>query len=360
MKNILLISNMYPSKKQPSYGIFVKNFEEAMAGRSLAIVSKVVIQGRGSSVLHKTYKYARFFFSVLCKGLYLKYDILYVHYINHTALPVFLLSLLKPRAKLILNSHGGDVVHQSTFARLIFPLARLNIKKASLIVAPSSYFKEIIQKTFNHYKNNIFISPSGGVNLKLFYPIAQERKSDFIQLGFVGRIDSGKGWEIYLKAVSLLVHELGFNVTAHVIGGGSQKDAFDDMIKLLNISCSIVYHGRVPQNKLVEYYNMFDVFIFPSAQESLGLVGIEAMACGIPVIGSNIGGISSYLENGKHGFLFENQNANDLAHKIIIYQGLSLDLKSQMKSNVLNKAKEFDCLKVADDLTNIIVNMKHD
>jgi glycosyltransferase involved in cell wall biosynthesis len=359
MKKILLVSNMYPSGTHPSYGVFVKNFEDSIQNKGISIVAKAVIKGRGKNLPAKILKYMAFFKDVLYLGLSEKYDIVYVHYINHTALPVYLLSLLKPKCKLVFNAHGGDIVHETAFAKLIFPLAKLNIRKSSLVVVPSYYFQEVLKETHKNLRLNIFISPSGGINLDLFYPIQSLKDNNTLNVGYVGRLDEGKGWEILLEAVAVLKYKYNLNITAHFIGDGGQKEQFLKRIEELGINDSIRYYGQKPQSELVQYFNKFDVFVFPSYRlgESLGLVGLEAMACGVPVIGANIGGIATYLVDGYQGYLFQEKDVDDLTEKILKFSRLDKNTIDKFKTNAIETANKYENKLVANQMIKCLESL---
>ena len=85
-----------------------------------------------------------------------------------------------------------------------------------------------------------------------------------------------------------------------------------------------------------------DLFVFPTQlEESLGLVGLEAMACGVPVIGSCIGGLTDYIEEGTNGFFFEPGNVQSLVDSILKYIECDDLMKCQLKKNAIDTAQSF-------------------
>ena len=101
-----------------------------------------------------------------------------------------------------------------------------------------------------------------------------------------------------------------------------------------------------------EFYKSVDLFIFPSENksESLGLVGLEAMAASTPVIGSNIGGIATYINDGENGFLFEPKNSMELANNIIKYMDSSAKEKNFMMNMAYKTALNYESSKVLTTL----------
>lgn len=357
MKRVLLISNMYPSSENPVYGIFVKNIEEQLRENGFDFSNKAVISGRGKNKFSKIVKYIIFFKDVITLIKQDNYDLIYVHYIYHSLMPLLLVKryIQKP---LVLNAHGSDVNIKNKIGRFIQKLLAHIIKEANLIVVPSSYFKTVIHDKFQVNKDKIFVSPSGGIDTTLFKPSnVNKRDSQFI-IGYVSRIDEGKGWDTLLKSSRLLLNENINNFKILMIGGGSQELQLKKMINELQLEDYVEVIGPVPQKYLANYYNKMDVFIFPSRlPESLGLVGIEAMACSVPVIGSDIGGLKEYIKSGYNGELFTPDDSIDLFEKIKKYMFQNTLNKKQYKLNAASTAKEYDLLIVSNRMKNKLMQM---
>lgn len=114
------------------------------------------------------------------------------------------------------------------------------------------------------------------------------------------------------------------------VGYGGQTELLNKKIKEFNLSDCCCYLGPKTHQELNELYNQSDVMIFPTMlYESLGLVGIEAMACGCPVIGSNIGCLPEYIKDGITGFLFESGNSHELAERITYFINLLMNNEIQ-------------------------------
>jgi len=346
---VLLISNMYPASDDPSYGVFVKNFESEMIVKGIKF-TKAVIKGKGKGLFDKIKKYMLFIYDVyasMCKG---DVDLIYVHYISHSLVPLLPIMpfMKKP---LVINVHGSDLLSKKLFSRLILTLNYFSIKKSSMVVVPSNYFKDIIYRKYNH--SNIVVSPSGGIDLSVFHQFKQNR-SDFkgLYLGYVSRIEEQKGWMVFLRSLVIL-KELAPNLIfkADMVGGGSQEILLRSTVSELGLESNVNYLGAKSQNELAELFNKFDVFVFPTMfNESLGLVGIESMACGTVVIGSRIGGLTTYIEHGVNGYLFEPGNAQELASTYLKYNALNAQNKIIMESKALETAQIYKKEIVGEEL----------
>lgn len=138
---------------------------------------------------------------------------------------------------------------------------------------------------------------------------------------FVGRLIDLKGIVYLINAMPAIVQR--FPATkAFIIGSGPMKDALVGLTENLALQKNVVFINQMAQEDLVPFYSMADVFVLPSIvnesgeTEGLGVVLLEAMACGLPVIGSNVGGIPDIISHGETGLLARQKDAQDLSNQI--------------------------------------------
>lgn len=358
---MLLISNMYPSSKYPNYGVFVKNFEEHIAEENID-VEKIVLR-KTTYISIKIIKYIIFYLKIFFKCIKNEYNIIYIHYASHSAIPIILANKFK-KLKIYVNVHGTDVLpinsKQEKFQKYVSKLLEIS----SCIIVPSNYYKKIVENKYLLNKE-IFISPSGGISQDKFYYIDNKIKlknelniNNNLQMitGYIGRIDPKKGWDIYIDAINKLQKEGKFeNKLAIIVGSGSCIDDMKDRISKYNLNKYILHYDFLPQDKLVTIYNVIDVLCFPSYSESLGLVGLEAMACGVPVIASDIEALTEYVEEGVTGYLFECGNVESLAYCLEKFESLySMDMKNILKENCIQKSYVYNDKKVKKDLIEFL------
>lgn len=337
---------MYPSLINKTYGVFVKNFVEQMIAIGFE-VTPMVINGRGRTMFEKLCKYLVFLYqatTALNKG---KYDLIYVHYIGHSLIP-FLFLKNGPSCSLVVNAHGGDVFTTTRLGRLIQKLVSPVIRKADLVVVPSAYFSEVVSHKFSISANRIFVSPSGGVDGQLFQPETTISKSSLFTVGYVSRIDEGKGWDVLLLAIDRLLKAGVSNFQVLMVGGGAQVQQLRAMLKSLNLGEYVCYVGPVSYQELPHYYRQMDVFVFPTTRlaESLGLVGLEALACGVPVLGSDIGGLPSYIKADYNGKIFPPRDSEQLAQYLKEMMLLDPVELNSLKHNAIESAKPYDSILV--------------
>lgn len=356
---VFLVSNMYPSKKNPGSGIFVKNFVTNFKDKDFEIVGKAVIKGISYNKIIQTLNYINLYLKIFLKGIFIKFDFIYVHNISHSTLGVFIIALLKNKT-VVFNVHGTDFKSQNFINRTSRLIVDIMIKKnlVKAFIVPSDYFKKMVQERFKIEEKLVIVSPSGGIDLKIFNSSKKNDTelnfydSEFYTLGYVSRIEENKGWKLFLNLVKKL-NDSNIKCKGLIAGKGSDEEELNKQILKLNLTENIVYYGIVNPHKLANLYNCIDVFIFPTLyEESLGLVGIEAMACGTIVIGSNNEGIKSYIQDGRNGFLFETGNFEDLFRCTLDFYKLSDNKKNEMYKNAIQTAKSYDKDKVKTELLN--------
>ena len=174
-----------------------------------------------------------------------------------------------------------------------------------------------------------------GVDLSLFRPVSQDEARRLLGLPagrrvvlFVGRIEPLKGIDTLLRAMALLAadgaskqEDLSVIIVGGAPGAGaaqvrSELDRLQRLQAELGIDHLVTFMGAQNQDTLVYYYSAADVTVVPSHYESFGMVALEAMACGTPVIASKVGGLAFTVQDGQTGFLVPDRDPELLAAKI--------------------------------------------
>lgn len=356
---------MYPTDTFPGYGSFVKNVCDELSKYGILIKYKSIIKGKTTSKYKKFIKYLCFYKSILI-NYGKKYDFIYVHFPNQ-ATPILKLLLKFCHKKLIINFHGEDLLYsQSSFGNTLGKMTeQLCIKFADGIIVPSEYFKSlVIQRNLISDSNRIIVSPSGGINSSIFFPDPQKNYNrSEIHIGYVGRMEPDKGIIEFIDTCKKL-GELNIYFKATAIGYGSVYNQVKKDIVDSGLSKKVTLISGLPQKELGDYYRKFDLFIFSSSRkaESLGLTGIEAMACGVPVIGGNVGGIASYVKNDINGWITPIHDVDAIVSTIKRYIDLSIDKKKELHDNCIKTGRYYYsdavCKRLASDIRKIINEYK--
>jgi len=217
-----------------------------------------------------------------------------------------------------------------------------------------------------HSKSNKVCTIPPGVDLELFRPL--DRMNSRLSLGmgvdekivlFVGRIDPIKGIDTLLDATEVLARQP--EPPTFVIIGGDLDETSLPVGPLADVAQSVTergiascfkFLGSQPQNQLPFYYAAADVVAIPSLYESFGLVAVEAMACGTPVVASRSGGLRFTVEDGLNGFLVPVGDSQRLARSLGKVLG-DEPLQRRLSIGAMNSAQRFAWPSVASQILRV-------
>ncbi len=193
------------------------------------------------------------------------------------------------------------------------------------IIASTDREKEYLVLHYGAVPERIGVVPCG-VNLEQFKPV--DKKAARQQLGFsddklilfVGRIEPLKGVEQLLKAMSYLQDIQGLRLV--IIGGDeNSQHEIEQLRKLsrdLHIQDSVTYLGLIKHERLPYFYSAADACVVPSYYESFGLVALESLACGTPVVATDVGDLKHVIRQGETGYVVIDNTPQYLANKIAL------------------------------------------
>lgn len=249
-----------------------------------------------------------------------KIDIIHAHWI----IPQAFLSVLykkifrKKDLKIICTVHGGDIFGlKSIFARWFL---KFSLKNCDFCTVNSQATRKEVLKIFPI--ENIKIVPMG-IDLQKF---SSKEDSDEIKrryniqgsfLLFVGSLRKEKGIKYLIQAMVKVLKRFS-NSKLLIIGNGQYREDLEVLTRQLNLEKNIIFAGNIVNSELPKFYSAADITILPSAKyEGFGLVLIEALGVGTPVIGTNIGGIPDIIKNEITGLLVKPKDYLSLSNTII-------------------------------------------
>lgn len=258
-------------------------------------------------------------------------------------------ALVRNRYPVLLTVHGTatrDTEYLSGFIFILFKLVhkpneRYVVSKIPNIIIVAPQVKDIIDgMTFS----KIHVIPNG-IEFEDIQNI-QPKSIKHPSILYVGGLRKIKGIDILLKAIPIIKEKVP-TVHVYIAGSGLQENELKNIVKELNMEENVEFLGFISERDKYAYYKSTDVCVFPSRQDYGPIVLPEAMACGKPIVASNVGGIPFMVENGKTGLLFESENVEDLAEKIVT---LLKDekLRRKMGEAGKEKVKEFTWDKIAE------------
>jgi glycosyltransferase involved in cell wall biosynthesis len=348
---VLMISHMYPSKFNKVAGIFVHEQVKVLVKEGVEIQVIAPIPWTPFPVKYLKNKWRRYsefpssekwediiiyhprylefqktlFFassgSRLFKGIqglvgkiykYFKFDIIH----SHVALPDGYAGMkLSQRYKkpLIVTIHGQDI-QQTIFKN---KKCKENIEKvinfSKKTITVSNKLKNISEKQLKINSNKI-VSISNGISLNDIFmnesKIFQKYKRKIVILS-VSNLIGIKGIDLNLRAIASLKKKYS-NIIYLIIGEGERKKSLEKLVKDLDLQDNVKFLRELSHHKVMEYMSICDIFSLPSWNEAFGVVYIEAIAHGKPVIGCRGQGIEDFVKHGKTGILVKPQDVDDL------------------------------------------------
>lgn len=238
-----------------------------------------------------------------------------------------------------------ELYHPLIRMRLLY-LLRRGIKNATAILCYTEYLRNKVINEFNFAPERVLlyqpavadeIKPIDDINkLKNFL---NEAGIDFPYILFIGTLTKRKNIVGLIEAYAKLVHEEKIEQKLVLLGEqGYGFDEITDTAEKLNVSDRIRVLGRYPHSELPYFYQGADVFVFPTFSEGFGLPPLEAMACGTPVVASNVTSVPEVV--GDAALLFDPNKTDEIAeaiHKCIS----DADLRQDLINKGFSRAGEF-------------------
>jgi glycosyltransferase involved in cell wall biosynthesis len=241
-------------------------------------------------------------------------------------------------------------------------LADKLLSKSDAIIVLSKYNIEQ-SKILRKYADKIKIIPNG-INLEEFdISYSKEKCRDILNIPkdkkvilFVGSLTPIKAPHILIGAMKLIVEEIP-NSHLLIIGDGQMQKKLKQQSRLLGIDNYVSFVGWVNDGiKKVLYYKASDVFVLPSISECFAIVLLEASACNLPLVVSNIESLKAIVKEGYNGLFTETGNIKDLAEKIV-YLLENEDIMMKFGKNSKIKVKEFSLERMVKETEKVYLEL---
>ncbi|API87070.1 glycosyltransferase [Francisella uliginis] len=206
--------------------------------------------------------------------------------------------------------------HSSAFQREKFSqkqlcLINMVFKYSSKNVAVSSSLANYLSKSFN--SNFIYIPNS--VNQMFFEKLNNDRNSNFFDFLSLAGLNLNKGFDILIDAFCKVFQNID-NVRLIIGGDGVERNSLEELSKDLKVSDRVVFLGKLSRKETLSIMQNSDAFVLASRYETFGVVFVEALACGLPIIATKCGGPESIV-NEDVGYLVEKNNIDELASAML-------------------------------------------
>lgn len=242
------------------------------------------------------------------------------------------------------------------------------LRAADVIVAATLAEQAQLQWLYKADLRKVVIIPPG-VDACHFYPIPSDEAKDYVGIPredrmvlFVGRIEPLKGVDTLIKAMSCLrVKEFERPAYLAIVGGDPNVPPEEMSVEMARLQSlchdlcmdrMVVFLGKRGQDTLPYYYSAAEVLVMPSHYESFGMVALEAMACGTPVVASQVGGLAFLVQDGVTGFHVPDQDEEALCDRLTRLLGNS-SLRSQMGQAAADYARKYSWHQIASQVVEV-------
>ncbi|MEL7664291.1 MAG: glycosyltransferase family 4 protein [Methanosarcina mazei] len=240
------------------------------------------------------------------------------------------------------------LVNPLFYYRYLLEICRFYIKKPIKYIVVSKRLKQEIMDIYKIPSKDIVIIPNG-VDLERFNPEKAFYLRDKVRYEYNIPLDSNLllfvAHNFWLKGLTFVIKALEnlTNCYLLVVGSGIKKP-FESLANELGIKSRVIFTGSV--HDVSRFYVASDIFVYPSSYDVFSLVCMEALASGLPVLSTRVGGVEDYLIEGKSGY-FITQDPEDIAKKVNLILS-DRNLINEFRENARKTAEKFDWNKIAD------------
>lgn len=244
-------------------------------------------------------------------------------------------------------------------------------RDADMVITPSENEKNYVQYLYNGDSSNIHVV-SPGVDTSLFFPMDKNQSKlavnadlDHKMILFVGRIDPVKGLDVLMYAMRILFGKNpDLKACLWIVGGDVSQEPelwskelqkLEQLRKLLDLHTTVKFVGQQHQHDLPKYYNAADLVVMPSHYESFGMTALEAMACGTPVLTTNVTGVSELLDETCQKHITTANNPLLMANAI---KNIVDHHHGKEDEEVFEIVKQYDWHHVAEKITQIYEGLR--
>ena len=277
-----------------------------------------------------------------------KPDLVHAHYATSYGL-IGALSGFHPYIISVWGSDVYDFPFRSIFHRI---LLKHNLSKADIILSTSNVMAGQVGK-FSSKK--ILVTPFG-IDLNKFHKNHNEKhhKKNELIIGTIKTLHEIYGIEYLIRAFKIVTERIpDKNLKLIIVGDGPLRSKLKKLSEELKINHLTLFAGKIPQDKVPEYLNIFDIYVALSLQESFGVAIIEAGACELPTVVSNVQGLTEVVEDGKTGYAVPPRDylkAADAIEKLVLNENVRNEFGKNARKKI---AEQYNWEKNVDLMNSI-------
>jgi glycosyltransferase involved in cell wall biosynthesis len=321
--SICIITSWFPNQKQPVFGTFIYLFAKSLAKFGVKVSCIVPLVGEEEKVTSKDsitiyrIKGKFFLFSMMRLINQIKPDVIHVQAPDFFSSSSIVIAKLK-NIPIISTVHRGELVAPEKLMRLVRKFAFPQFKQ---IIAVSEFSKSLalnagadvnkVAIIYNSCDEDLF-SQRDKLMARQKLGLPPNKKI----ILYVGNLVAIKGVYTLVESCRIL-HSWTDDFFVLIVGDGIERTKLESLVTSYGLGENIKFLGYLKPSNLPPYYNMADIFVLPSFVEGHSVALLEAMASGLPVVASRVGGNKETVEDEKNGFLFEVGDHAVLAEKLI-------------------------------------------
>lgn len=252
---------------------------------------------------------------LIIESLIQKYNLSLVHYQGG---PGGLFLFHKPSVPVIYTVHHtyyqqSEYISAQKWKKVLYLWEKFGYRRADYLMCVSDSTRRIVLRNYGANLKLCEAIPIG-VDQDRFFPLNFERMPN--SLFFLGRLESRKGIDFLIKTIPKIKERLN-DIQLFIGGDGVLRPFLENFIKQKNLENIVYLLGTLSDSALNEWYNRVSVVVIPSMFEGFGLTAIEAMACGTPVIATDVDALRDVIEDGVNGFLVPYNDVENLSEKAL-------------------------------------------
>lgn len=262
-----------------------------------------------------------------------KFDFIHIHSINYLISGYFIKQLFK--IPIGLNIGGTDFYRAKKFS-----IYKFILKRVDKIFYVSNEMKNDLLEIVDQ---SVLVHTANGFNDEIFYHTGNQRDDIILT---VGNLRWQKNHALLINAFKRFL-QFYPKYKLHIVGSGPEEQKLKDLVIKLGIKDSIVFNGQLPQKDIAKKMNKSKIFCLSSKSEGFPKVILEAFACGLPVISTDVGECKNVIEKGG---IISNEDIEDYANHLISY--IKNDNFSEYTKEALNISRNYSWRKVVDIVDN--------
>lgn len=336
MVKILVVTRGYPQSHNKMLGLFEKDQAIALKNAGLEVAYAVVdirsclkkrkfgfnhFFDNGLEIFEMNYplgpmprRMIEYFRKKALDNLY-KYivetfgrpDIVHAHFLNYGVISIDLCK--KEKLPLVLTEHSS-YMNSEKLSASVYKRATKTYDFCSAIISVSDSLRKNIKK-ITGYDSYVIQNIA---NIGDYKEIVKADKDSFV-FAASGQLIRRKGFDVLIEAFSILANKYD-NVYLKIFGDGPERRKLKNIVKKKNICQCVEFYGEYEKKDICKLYSECDAFVLPSRKETFGVVYIEALAMGLPVIATRCGGPENFITE-RFGYIVEKDNVNELANAMM-------------------------------------------